>query len=274
MDFYMSERKLANFVYRITELERKYRHIPFALYHWELLRPCVFFRFVRREHDLSLIADSLTIHSKANQPEDTIVVNARNLFLNQVYEDILYDEAIARAAIESDQVQQESEEEQEGEEDQEEGTADIGEFSLVFDPEDISDTLNSLRQEMEKVKKEDSERRIFGIGSALMSDDETRSEWTRKRIGPVLVSLAFGLPYQFLIDLWSMPLICLQQRSGVRSERQPRGILEEIMGRLSFPSLHRRQKINESFRFASTYRCAYNCTFAFICTTPQISDTR
>jgi NADP-dependent 3-hydroxy acid dehydrogenase YdfG len=103
------------------------------------------------------------------------VVKTRDLFLDQVYGGILNDREIARAAIEPDEVQQESEEEQE-EEDQEEDPDDIEDFSFVFDPEDISDTLNSLLQEMEHVKTKDSQCGIFAIGSDLIHNDGTRSD--------------------------------------------------------------------------------------------------
>jgi hypothetical protein len=191
MRFHMRERKLAKFFYRMTELEGKYQHIPFVHCHSELLRLCVFLRFARQDHDLSLVEDSLTMQSKVNKPEATIVVKTRDLFLDRVYEGILNDHEIARAAVVPDDMQPESEEDQEEEDqedqdDQEDEPDDIEEVSLVFDPEDISDTLNSLRQEMEQVKTEDSQRGIFAIGSDLINDYGTRSDWPQEKIKAVI----------------------------------------------------------------------------------------
>jgi hypothetical protein len=68
--FHMRERKLANFFYRMMEFEEKYQNIPFVHCQSELLRFCVSLLLAPQDHDLSLVADSLTIQAKVNKPED------------------------------------------------------------------------------------------------------------------------------------------------------------------------------------------------------------
>jgi hypothetical protein len=55
-------------------------------------------------------------------------------------------------------------------------TDEIAEFSLVFDVEQIADTLSLLRHDVDEVKRLDSERGIYHIGVTLIGDSSTRSE--------------------------------------------------------------------------------------------------
>jgi hypothetical protein len=179
--FYMRERKLRCFAARIAKLKTKFNHIDYIVHCCDVLSSVVFVRFAHHDHQLSLVADSLSAQGLHNE-EDDVRISETVHYVENCYETILNDRFITETIAEFQPVSLE-EEDGDGEEEMESESEFSDSYSLDFLPDELAEMSEAIVSECQHLKEVDDEKGIFDMGVDLIEDYGERSGWDAEKIG-------------------------------------------------------------------------------------------
>jgi hypothetical protein len=183
-------------------LSEKYRHIAYIQACATLVYHSVFLRFARHNHDLSIVADALTLQGKLNSPSDRSSDDITGCFLDGLFEDLLQSRLAAeikpQVSQDSDMSDEDSDENEE-EEPIDAASAD-SEMSLAYSEDDLFLVIQELAEQEAEIKAMDNEAGIHRIGCRCVEDFGIRSDWTAETIQKCQTQFATWLATN-LIDL-------------------------------------------------------------------------
>jgi hypothetical protein len=177
--FYMRERKLRCFVARMSKLKAKFNHVHYIVHCCDVLCAVVSLRFAHQDHELSLVADSLSVQSHHNE-EDDVRISETVHYVESRYETILNDRVIAETVAEFPLVsfeEEDSEEEMEGESELSDS------YNLDFSPEELAEMSEAVVCEWQHLKEFDDEKGVFAMCADLIDEYGQRSGWDVEKIG-------------------------------------------------------------------------------------------
>lgn len=177
--FYMRERLMAKFGARMRRLAVKYRHIVYIPICADLLQTIVFLRLSKENHHLSLMAEAFTCQSKLTRAENAEPTDEEPLFLDNIFEELINEEAVARAAAEEEP--DDSWPTEEEDEEQEDPGVEFEPEALDFDPLEHERSITRLRTKLDAIQAQDGHLGIFDIGCNMIEEHARRSDWDEEK---------------------------------------------------------------------------------------------
>jgi hypothetical protein len=174
--FFMGARLLAKCDARMRNIAPKYSQIPYIVLCAELRRQIVLVRMPNQNHDLSLIVDAFTCHSKVTRIDEVEFTDTGALFLDFVFEDRINQEIIALLTVQDDGNDLDAVEEGDVNDEDDVDAAPESE-SLQFDPDEQHECIETVGKQLREIQAGDEARSICQIGCTMIAEPANRSRW-------------------------------------------------------------------------------------------------